>query len=122
MRFSNTIYSAAKYYNLDARQMVAIIHQESRWDESVAVVVHNNGSIDLGLAQINQQTAIDYDLDIAQLIADPHYSIWAHAKILEQKIKVCQLKRVPASETWSCYHSYTKKHRKKYEKLVRRWL
>lgn len=122
MKHSNTIYRAAEYYNLNPRHMVAIIQQESSWDDSVAVVVHRNGSIDLGLAQINQRTAQAYGLDVGRLIAEPSYSIWAQAKILKRKIRTCLMKGLKHDRAWSCYHSYTRQHRAKYEKLVRRWM
>lgn len=119
---SNTIHKVARTYELNPRQIVAILFQESRLDPTIARIVHKNGSVDLGIAQINLRTAKNYGLDIERLEQDNHYSIWAMARILKRKISVCRrLGRAPKEE-WGCYHSYTKKYHDKYIKSVRRWM
>lgn len=122
MRLSNVLHEVAAHYKLDPKVLVAVLYQESRIDESIAMVVHKNGSIDLGLAQINKRTAKDYGLDITKLMADSTYSLWAMGLIMRRKVNVCKrLGRAKGTE-WSCYHSYTTKHRRVYERQVRRFL
>lgn len=122
MKASNVLYKAAKHYKIDPMTSVGIIQQESGWDMGLAVVAHTNGAVDLGVAQINVKTAKDFGLSVPKLAVDPVYSLWAHAKILRHKVKVCRSKGWASGSEWSCYHSYSKNHRKRYERKAARWL
>lgn len=138
MKVSNMIHKNASRYGLDPMLSVAILNQESSFrnintfriektvtqscDESTCVkkVIEEHEVVDMGIAQINITTALDFDLDIERLFKlDTAYAIDAHFIILNAKIEMCDHL---GDEAWSCYHSATPKHRLKYVKMVSRFM
>lgn len=72
---------------------------------------------DIGLFQINNHTARRYKLNEFLLMTDIEYNVKAHFLILKKSINIC--KRIGIhTNPWSCYHSATPKHRKRYERVV----
>ena len=130
---SDYLYIYSKKYNLDPMISVSIAMQESSFRN--IVVTHRGVSIkdidgpvqtivtDIGIFQINAATAKHFKLHISSIKHDLEYAVAAHFKILSHKQKVCKAKfNLPDNEAWGCYHSYTKKQRLKYIRLVNRYL
>lgn len=138
MKISNIVYTNAKAIGIDPMVSIAILNQENRFrDENTyhierkviekcdkkmctKTVTEIYKVADMGIAQINIKTAIDYGFDIKRLYDhDLEYALKAHLTILKSKIKMC--KKLGA-DAWSCYHSKTPIHRLKYIKMVSRYL
>ena len=58
-------------------------------------------------------------IDFIRLMEDEEYEIDWHLRILKKKMLMC---RELGSEAWTCYHSKTPSVRKRYKKLVERYL
>lgn len=138
MQLSNTIYKEAKTINLDPMISVAILMQESSFKhvntykktESTEEYCSDSYCtknitiiatvVDLGIAQINVRTAVDYKLDLNMLYnRNTEYALKAHFTILKDKVNQC---KHLGEEAWSCYHSFTEEHRLRYLELVRKYL
>jgi hypothetical protein len=75
---------------------------------------------DMGVAQINVNTASHYGFDLTRLFEhDMEYAIDCHFNILKDKINMCS---AIGEDAWSCYHSTTPRHRLKYVVAVSRYL
>ena len=138
MKLSNSIYTKAKKYGIDPMISLAILNQESslrsvntftitkKVEENCdntscgMKIIEEHEVLDLSIAQINFNTAKAYKFDIKRLFnTDVEYALDCHYALLKDKIKQC----APlGAEAWSCYHSKTPKHRKKYVKAVSRFL
>ena len=138
MKISNIIYTKAKSIGIDPMISVAILNQENRFrdvntyqiDRKVVekcdkkmctkVITEVHRVADMGIAQINIKTAVDYGFDIKRLYDhDLEYALEVHFAILKSKIKMC---KSLGNDAWSCYHSKTQEHRLKYIKMVSRYL
>jgi soluble lytic murein transglycosylase-like protein len=110
--FSQTLNSLAKRYQMDPNLSLAIAMQESSLDPNA---VSSTG--DSGIFQVYPSTAKAYGIDLKRLKHDIPYSIEQHLRILKDKVSMC-----PGKRAWSCYHSKTERHRRKYEPLVMRYM
>lgn len=130
---SNLIFQEARKYNKDPMISVAIAMQESSLNNinRVEWVSDDKGNIirgysDIGIFQIHAMTAKEFNLDANRLMHDVQYQVQSHFKILKRKVSVCSQKRerlkVEPGTEWSCYHSYTPEIRKRYKKLVERYI
>ena len=138
MKLSNIIHKEARAKGIDPMLSVAILNQESslrpqhtwkiskkekKWctpDDCFYEVDEIRKVFDMGIAMINIRTAISYGMDINKLFNhDLEYAIKSHFVILEDKIAQCAHL---GDEAWSCYHSATPKWRKKYVKMVSRFI
>lgn len=130
---SNLVYQYAKKYNKDPMISIAIAMQESSLNNinRVEWVVNDKGETirgysDIGIFQIHAMTAKEFNLDANRLMHDIEYQVASHFEILKRKVAVCKQKReklkVAVGNEWSCYHSYTPEIRKKYKKLVERYM
>jgi len=141
MALSDMIYHKAKRYGVDPFVSLAILNAESELKTintfkpkttKTTVVEHctenkcyqtittQKEMLDMTIAQINVQTAIDYGLDVEILLTgNVDYALEAHYTILKDKIRRCS--RFGA-EAWTCYHSATPKYRLQYLKTVSRFL
>ena len=138
MKISNIIYRHATAIGVNPMVSVAILNQENRFrnvntyqiDRKVVeecgekmcskTIVETHKVVDMGIAQINIRTAVDYGFDIKRLYDhDVEYALEAHFIILKSKIRMCSKLGVDA---WSCYHSATPEYRLKYIKMVSRYL
>lgn len=138
MKLSNLIYKEAKKYDIDPMISVAILKQENRfrdvhtyevskevieecYETSCVKRVHElHEVVDIGIAQINVRTAVYNGFDLQRLYShDMEYAIQSHMFLLDKKIKMC---KELGDEAWSCYHSKTPKFRKKYVKMVSRFI
>ena len=120
MRLSNALYRYGA-----GRVSVAIAMQESGL-RNIKKVTHEfvggRVAIDYGVFQINHRTARHYGMDIARLQTDLAYQVRQHLRLLRSKVRVCKAKGWAKGEEYSCYHSFTKRHRRKYARSVQRWL
>lgn len=139
MKISNLIYSGAKRAKISPMISVAIARQESAFINTTVEVVNirketichtpdhcitntkTKHLIDIGLFQINANTAGEYGCDKNKLMRDVEYNVACHFKILVDKMRICRKLNI-FKETWSCYHSITRRFRVKYAKAVRRFL
>lgn len=133
-RLSNYIHKYSKKYNTDPLVSVAIAMQESRIRninryQTIALPGTSavlTGVSDIGIFQIHVRTAQRFDISIDRLLTDVEYQVEQHTRILSHKTKVCSRPgnrlRVKPNYTWSCYHSYTPRLRRRYRDLVRRYL
>lgn len=138
MRLSNLIYKASKKYHIAPEISVAILFQESRFKQEhtfkikttssdvctktacVHTIIEKQKVFDLGIAQINVNTAVYYGFDLKRLYKhDMEYAIDCHFHILADKIKQCS---DLGDYAWSCYHSATPQLRDKYIKLVDQYM
>jgi hypothetical protein len=111
MELSNYIYKYSKKYGTNPYRTVAIIAQESMFQQV-------NTEIDFGIYQLNEHTMRAYNIDKEKVLTDLEYATHKHIWLLKKKKEYCiNLEE----ESWSCYHSATEKHRKKYVKLVNRY-
>jgi soluble lytic murein transglycosylase-like protein len=96
----------------DPRLALAVAMQESslRMD-----AVSPTG--DVSLFQFSPGTVRQYQMDRKLLKRDRAYSIRMHYLVMRDKRRMC-----PGPKGWSCYHSVTPVHRKRYEHLVGRYL
>jgi hypothetical protein len=149
-RLSNIIYVKAKQYKIDPMITVAIARQESglrqinrvetgvdseclaleanvcyRYDDECKKFLAQTKCpmrsvvTDIGVFQIHVDTATHYGFNAYRLANDMEYQVDSHMKVLKKKLKAC---RHLGDEAWSCYHSATPRLRKKYLKLVERYL
>jgi len=137
MKFSNIIYVKAKAYKMDPLRSVAIAMQESslrQINRKQAVLVPNevcddmgecetsyaivSGYSDISIWMFHVRTLKSFSIDPSLAQSSLEYATEKHFEILKHKIKAC--KRL-GKEAWSCYHSATPRHRKKYLQLVNRF-
>lgn len=137
-KLSNVIHAEAKRHGMDPMLSVAIMMQESSLDPvntfhteehidrycdekgCYEVVTKKRRVIDMGVAQINVNTARAYGFDLERLFSfDLEYTIKCHFIILRDKIRMCSHL---GDEAWTCYHSATEEHRLRYKDLVGRYL
>jgi len=138
MEISNYIHEFTKTNDIDPMISLAILNQENRFRDvhTYEIEYFTNPILnchscikptarlhykimDMGIAQINVQTAADYGFDLQRLYNhDLRYAISCHIAILKDKIKMC---KKLGDYAWSCYHSKTPKHRLKYVELVSRY-
>lgn len=118
---SNVIYRASKKYNINKHLLSAILMQESSYKLNA-----NNNNLDLGIAQINVNTAKSLKLNNKKLMTDLKYSVEAGASVLKWFQKTYK-KREP--DTWYCrYNVGSRKNANEskacaaYIKAVNRWL
>lgn len=118
LRLSNAIHNNVKLHGLDPYRAVAIAMQES----SLRRVHRRNKSgdiTDIGMFQVHVNSVAIYNLDIQRLVNhDLDYTTKAYTTIMKEKLQIC---KHLGDEAWSCYHSGTRKYRKKYVKAVNRW-
>lgn len=102
-----------------AAVLIALAMQESslvpqhRW--------YPDGSADLGVFQINSKTAVHYGCHLERLLTfDEEESVRCAARVLRDKRATCLGWGLSDEEATACYHSYTKTHRLKYLKALRR--
>ena len=138
MRVSNAIYKSSQEFKIDPMISVAILFQENRfrsqhtWKTKIdvkedchkytctVITTETKDLFDIGIAQININTAHWYGFDVDRLVNyDVEYAIHAHFKILKDKIEQCDHL---GKDAWSCYHSTTQKFRVKYITDVGRYL
>lgn len=142
LKLSAIINQQSKLYNINPILDLGILNQESglknvirtvqitKYDKkcttnkkgkksckNIKVIIRED--VDIGIGQINTNTANSYGLSIDRLKTDIEYNLKAHFKILEDKIEMCSaLGRV----AWSCYNSNSPINRAAYEKAVSRFL
>lgn len=138
MEISNHLHKYSKRYNTDPMISVAIIAQESMFrnvhrkqdivlfyeecDEDNVCVEYTKlatGYTDVGLYQFHARTIQAYGMDALRLRDDIEYATERHAFLLSEKLRECS--RL-GKEAWSCYHSATPHFRKKYVRMVGRYL
>jgi len=128
MELSNYIHKASKHFKTDPMVSVAIAMQESairninRHDAVITpTLTYVEGVSDIGIFQIHVNTVKYYNINPDWLMHDIQYQVWQHTKILRKKMDTCKTKGWEQGSEWVCYHSYTKKHRAVYKKLVNRY-
>ncbi len=135
MVLSNHLYRYSRKFKMNPFLSVAISMQEMSLrmrNRYTNVLLDDNrivsGITDIGYFQISVGTARDYKLDIERLKTDVEYQVATHFKILKDKIKVCSKPKyrkrlgIKHGDEWTCYHSFNKKHRLSYKRLVERYL
>lgn len=110
MELSNYIFKYSLRHGTNPYRTVAIIAQESMFRNI-------NTEIDIGIYQININTATAYNIDIYRLQEDLAYATEQHILLLKRKKEYCS---ELAEEAWTCYHSKTHKHRTAYKIAVDR--
>ncbi len=135
-KFSNTLYKKAKENNIDPNISLAILMQESSLKnintftskikiqkscndgKCIKTITEEKTVLDMGIAQININTANNYGFDLNRLFnLDEDYALDAHMIVLRDKINTC-LKLGIVDFPWSCYHSTTPYLRMKYVEAV----
>ncbi len=132
MRLSNLLYKYSKKYKTDPMVSIAIAMQETgirNIDRKTrALVKQDNGEViktvvtDVGIFQFHVDTIEYYNLDVQLIRSDLEYAVEQHIKLLKKKIKLCLRHGIDKDEAWSCYHSLTRKHRRKYVNDVSRYI
>lgn len=138
MELANYIYKYSQQFGTSAAHSVAIAMQESSLinQDRLGAVLSKTGKVvhgvtDVGVFQLHIDTIDNmrqkgWDIDFDRLRSDVEYQTYWHVRLLKEKITVCTKNRislaVPEGEEWSCYHSYTPKHRTNYAALVSRHL
>jgi hypothetical protein len=111
LELSNYIFRYSLRHGTNPYRTVAIIAQESMFRNI-------NTNIDIGIYQINVNTATAYNIDTLRLQEDLEYATEQHILLLKKKKEYClDLEE----EAWTCYHSKTPKHRKAYKIAVDRY-
>lgn len=137
MTLSNKIYTKAKNNGVDPNISLAILMQESslenkntfRVDQHIEkkcdqksctkIVTETHHVVDMTIAQININTAVQFGFDIQRLFSlDLDYALDCHYIVLKSKLNMCK----DQENAWACYHSITKEHKEKYINLVSRYL
>jgi len=138
MEISNLVYHNAKKLGINPMISLAILNQENRFRDvntyhisrdvkevcngksCIKTIVEKHTVADMGIAQINIRTAVDYGFDIQRLYDhDLKYALDCHFAILKSKISMC---KKLGNDAWSCYHSKTPEYRLRYIELVSRYL
>lgn len=135
MELSNKFYKYSKRYGTDPHVSVAIARQESTFNQNnhrkqgIIQFFDNDkkwryveGYSDICMFQFHVDTIINEEMSPIQLKTDNGYCIEQHFKLLAKKMRVCKKLGVPKKESWSCYHSYTPRLRKRYFEDVSRYL
>ena len=139
MQLSNYIHKYSKQFGTDPMISVAIAMQESSFrniDKQGSILLSNGrvvrGHTDLGVFQIhintieNLKKEANWNIDYFKLRNDVEYQTYWHIRILKRKIETCEKMKdklnIENGNEWSCYHSYTYKHRIKYVNDVNRYL
>jgi hypothetical protein len=136
MKFSNLLHYYGKKHDMDPWRSLSIAMQESSLrkihrKEKVIIFLDNcskqackktyrvvNGFTDLSLFQFHIDTILNHGMDPLKLNEDMAYVIQQHYILLKKKQAQCKHLK---EEAWSCYHSKTPSHRKRYVKLVNRY-
>ena len=136
MRFANALIRYGKDYQMDPWLSLAIAMQESSLREihrkhttivfkdqckkgkchKTYQIIH--GYTDLSIFQFHIATVQAFNFDPIKLSNNLDYAVKSHYKLMQRKLKKCSYL---GNEAWSCYHSRTKKYRKRYTKLVKRY-
>lgn len=138
MNLSNKIYAKAKLNGVNPELALAILMHETglrninTYKTSTKVTesctktmctkttTEVSNVFDMGIAQINIGTAVDYGFDIERLYKlDMDYALDCYFVILKSKMKMCA---DLGDKAWSCYHSTTENYRLIYVDLVSRHL
>jgi len=129
MELSNYLYAASKHYGTNPMISVAIAMQESSLrniDRYETVLTSKGryvkGVTDIGVFQFHVTTIKNLNIDAPRLRSDLRYATWQHVKLLARKQRICERKKWAEGVEWSCYHSYTKKHRRAYVEKVGKYL
>lgn len=129
MELSNYLYAASRHYGTEPMVSVAIAMQESslRNIDRYETVLTKDGKYirgvsDIGVFQFHVNTVKNLKLDPQRLRSDLSYAAWQHVRLLARKQRVCKKKGLAKGAEWSCYHSYTPKYYKTYQKQVKRYL
>ena len=108
------VREAAAYYNVPENYLLGILEAESGFNPN-ALAYNKNGSIDVGLGQINSYWAPIFGPKLWRYIAqDPRYNIHAAAWILRDCLD-------RFGYTWrgiGCYHSPRESQQLRYAKRV----
>ena len=108
---SEHIVVASNKYNLDKYLLVALMAQESMFNNSK--IRHHQ---DYGILQVNIHTARAYRFDLQKITSDLGYSVDSGAKVLSEFKKSYQKKE--PKNWWTRYNSSVNHHRKQYKKSV----
>lgn len=137
MELSNHIYKYSKIYGTDPYISIAIAMQESglrnihRSERGVDIEwscfescswskVERKVYTDFGMFQFHYSALQDYKIDFTRVFDhDLEYIVETHVRILKDKIKMCNSH---GDTAWACYHSASDKYRKKYIKMVSRYI
>lgn len=134
----NLVYNS-KLYGINVDVATAIIRQESnfrnihtykitsqtkKYCEGVScykITTEETRVFDLGISQINLNTAIGAGLDVDRLFnKDLEYQIKSFFQILRAKIALCQ--ELGITPSFSCYHSINVPQRDLYVSLVNQYI
>lgn len=130
MELSNHIFRNARRFHINPRVAVAIAYQENRFRDTV-VKHYRHGklvSVDVGVWQLSVRTIGNYNkqfnwnIDRLRLEWDLDYQTAVAFRIMRRKQRICSKRGWAVGSEWSCYHSFTRKHRMEYERDVKRWL
>lgn len=135
---AHKIKTRAKKYEIDANLALAILQQESSLQNVITyktvltrerfcearkcyeILKETKEAFDMGIAQININTAVNYKLDLDKLFnKDVDYTLDSFFIILQDKMKMCYHL---GKESFSCYHSINSPYRELYVELVSRYL
>lgn len=133
MTLSNYLYKYSKIYKTDPFISVAIAMQESslinknRVESAVVDCKCSKREIkrvitDVGLFQFHVRTIEHEGLDFDRLQTDLEYAVKSHVILLKKKMRLCKRLGIREEESFSCYHSATRKFRKRYVRDVSRYL
>lgn len=82
------------------------------------LIAYEEELFDLGLMQVNVNTAKYYGYEVDRLLKDPDYQIKVGIEILARKMRYCHDRDTP----WACYHSKTDEFYAIYKDMVGRWM
>lgn len=132
------INKRAKQNNIDPNLALAILQQESALSNVITyktvitkerfcenrrcfeIIKEVKEAFDIGIAQININTAVNYKLDLNRLFnRDVDYTLDSFFLILKDKMKMCYYL---GKESFSCYHSINSPYRELYVEMVKRYM
>lgn len=116
-KIANSIEKWSRLTKVPKLLMTAIFMQESRFKLNVKSC-HKNGC-DYGMSQIWEVTARHYDFDLKMLTTDLDYSIGAGFIVMQD---IMERWRKKEAYWWTRYNATTPWKRRRYRKLVQRFL
>lgn len=115
IKLSKLLRKYAAKYKMDPHRAAAIAMQESGYRN--VVNKNRNHTMDVGIFQVNSNTAKAYKFDISRLMVDMDYAVNAYFVIMKDKKQLCK----NTSDSWACYHSKNPTFKANYKKLVEQY-
>jgi hypothetical protein len=137
LKLSNLIYKYSKKYgtnpyisvaiiaqesmfqNINRKQDILIISEECEEEACVESVKTVKGYTDIGIYQFHLGTIKAYGMDALRLKNDLEYATDRHMFLLKEKLRECA---DLGDAAYTCYHSRSPRQREAYLKLVTRYL